>query len=104
MAEKKIYVGSGKKKSDTWLQITINPDKLADHVQEYEGNHFVKLNINIRDQPDRFGKDVAVSVDTWKPDGDNANARKPRSQPSSQANSDQDNTAQDGESSDDLPF
>jgi len=62
------YVGSGKKQNNTWLKVTINPEKLKDFIQEYEGNKFVKLNINIKDQPDQYGKDVSISVDEWKPE------------------------------------
>lgn len=67
--QKKIYCGSGKKKSDTWYQITINPEKFGEYVQEYNGNKFLKLNINILAEPDKYGKDVQVSIDTWKPQG-----------------------------------
>jgi hypothetical protein len=66
--EKTVYCGGGKKQNDTWLKVTINPDKLKDYIEEFNGNKFVKLNINIKDQPDQFGKDVSISVDTWKPD------------------------------------
>lgn len=66
--QKKIYCGSGKKRKENWLSITINPDKFKDHIQEYNGSKFVKLNINILDQPDKFGKDVSVSVDTYQPE------------------------------------
>lgn len=66
--QKKIYCGSGKKKSDTWIQITINPDKFADYLQEYNGNKFLKLNINLLNEPDKYGKDVQVTIDTWKPE------------------------------------
>ena len=64
----KIYCGSGKKKSDTWLSITINPDKIKDYIQEYNGSKFIKLNINLLNEPDKFGKDVQVSVDTYNPE------------------------------------
>ena len=67
--EKKIYAGSGKKKSDTWLSISINVDKIKDHIQEYNGNKFVKLNVNISKEADKYGKDVQVSVDTYNPEG-----------------------------------
>jgi len=67
--QKKIYCGSGKKKSDTWLQVTVNPEKFADYVQEFNGNKFIKLNINIKSEPDKFNKDVEITIDTWKPDG-----------------------------------
>lgn len=62
-----IYCGKGKKKNDTWLQVTINPDIISQHIQEYEGKKYVKLNINIG-KTDKFGKDVQISIDTWKPD------------------------------------
>lgn len=67
MSEKPIYCGSGRKQNDSWLKVTINPDKIMDHIQTYEGNKFIKLNINIKDEPDQYGKDVSISVDTWKP-------------------------------------
>lgn len=66
--EKAVYVGSGKKQKDNWLKITINPDKLQEYIEEFNGNKFVKLNINIKDAPDQYGKDVSVTIDTWKPD------------------------------------
>ena len=65
--QNKIFCGSGKVKSDTWLKITINPDKIQDYIQEYNGNRYVKLDINIKPEPDKYGKDVEVTVDTWKP-------------------------------------
>lgn len=68
MADKKVFVGSGKKKSDTWFKVTINPEKLKDYIQHYEGKPFVKLDINIKDQPDHYGKDVSITIDTWEPD------------------------------------
>ena len=63
-----IYCGSGRKQSDTWLKITIDPYKLKEHIEEFNGHKFVRLNINIKDQPDKFNKDVSVSIDTWQPD------------------------------------
>lgn len=67
--EKKIYCGSGKKKSETWLQVTLNPEKFSEHIQEFNGNKFIKLNINVLPEPDKYGKTLSVSIDTWKPDG-----------------------------------
>jgi hypothetical protein len=64
---KKIYAGSGKKKSDTWFSISINMDKIQDYIQEYNGTKFVKLNVNVNAKPDQYGKDVSVSVDTYEP-------------------------------------
>ena len=66
--EKKIYCGSGKKKSDTWISATINIDKIQEHIQEYNGSKFIKVNINVKNEPDQYGKDVSISIDTWKPE------------------------------------
>ena len=68
--EKTIYCGSGKTMNDKWLKVTINPTKIADYIQEYNGNKFIKLNINLKDEADQYGKDVSISVDTWKPDAE----------------------------------
>lgn len=77
MSEKPIYCGSGKKQNDSWLKVTINPDKLKEYVQTYEGNKFVKLNINIKDKPDQYGKDVSISIDTYKPDNKKSSTKEP---------------------------
>ena len=68
MSKNKIFVGSGKVQTDTWFKCTINPDKLLDeYIQEYNGNRYIKLNINVKDQPDKYGKDVEITIDTWQP-------------------------------------
>jgi len=67
MADKTIYCGSGNKQNEKWITATINPDKIMDHIQEYKGNRFVKLNININDEPNEFGKDVSITINTWQP-------------------------------------
>lgn len=66
--QKKIYCGSGKKRSDNWLSVSINIDKIKDYIQEYNGSKFVKLNVNVNKEPDQYGKDVSISIDTWKPE------------------------------------
>lgn len=83
--EETIYCGSGKVMNDKWLKVTINPTKIAEYIQEYNGNKFIKLNINIKPEPDQYGKNVAISVDTWQPEEKQA-------------------TTQTSESTNDLPF
>ena len=39
-----------------------------EHIQEFNGNKFIKLNINLKDEADQYGKDVSISVDTWQPE------------------------------------
>ena len=89
--EKTIYCGSGKTMNDKWLKVTINPSKIKDYIQEFNGNKFIKLNINVKDEADQYGKNVAVSVDTWKPDTES------QAQPVKQE-------SDSWESSNDLPF
>lgn len=79
--EKKIYCGSGKKKSDTWLQVTINPEKFSEYIQEFNGNKFIKLNINVLPEPDKYGKTLSVSIDTWKPEKAATQATYPAQKP-----------------------
>jgi hypothetical protein len=69
--EKKIYVGSGKKQSETWMKVNLNSDELSKYAEEYMGKKYIKLNINIT-EPDKYGKTVSVTVDTWKPDASKA--------------------------------
>ena len=74
---KKIRCGSGKKKNDGWLQVTVNPEVISQHIQEFNGKKYVKLNINIG-EPDQYGKDVSISIDTWVP---NSAKQSPAPQP-----------------------
>ena len=67
--EKKIYVGSGKKSKDWSRKISIClTDLPKEHIFEYKDKKYIKLEVNDKMQPDQFGKDVSVSVDTWKPE------------------------------------
>lgn len=63
-----IYVGSGKKRKDDWITATVSVDKFRDHIQEYRGTKFIKLNINIKDKPDQYGKDVSISINQYEPE------------------------------------
>lgn len=70
MSESKtIYCGKGVKKNEGWLKVTIDPDVIMQYVEEYKGKSFVKLNVNIKPEPDKYGKDVSITIDTWKPQG-----------------------------------
>lgn len=68
MSNDKIYVGSGKKKFDNLRSVSICLTDLAEHVFEYNGKKYVKLNIQDKKEADQYGKDIAVSIDTWKPE------------------------------------
>lgn len=68
MSNDKVYVGSGKKKFDNLRSVSICLTDLSEHVFEYNGKKYVKLNIQDKKEADQYGKDIAVSIDTWKPE------------------------------------
>lgn len=63
-----IYCGGGKKMTDNWMTVTVHIDKVKEHVFDYKGNKYLKLNVNLKDQPDQYGKDVSLSVNTYNPE------------------------------------
>ena len=68
---KTIYIGNGVRKGDTWLTSSLClTDIPAEHMFEFNGKKYIKVNINIKDELDQYGKDVSISVDTWKPDAE----------------------------------
>jgi len=75
--EKKIYCGNGQKKGETWLKASICLSNIPkEHTFEYNGKKYVKVNINIKDELDQYGNDVAISVDKWKPDTEQSTKQK----------------------------
>ena len=64
-----IYIGNGKKQKVNWRKSSLClSDIPKEHVFEYNGKKYVKVNISDKDQPDQYGKDVSITVDTWKPE------------------------------------
>lgn len=66
--QEKIRLGSGKKKSETWFKTSLCIDDAIQHSFEYNGKRYVKVDINVYAEPNKFGKDVQVTLDTYKPD------------------------------------
>jgi len=75
--EPKIYCGSGKTKSGQYgeffsVSICLS-DLPAEHITTAKnGKKYINLNINKKQAPDQYGKDLSVQVDTWKPDATKA--------------------------------
>lgn len=66
--KEKIRIGQGKKQSETWLKSSLClTDIPADKTFEYNGKMYVKVNINIFETPNKFGKDVSISIDEFEP-------------------------------------
>jgi hypothetical protein len=66
--QKKIRLGNGKKRKDNWLTASVCITDALNNAYEYNGKKYVNVNINILDQPNQYGKDVEISVNTYQPD------------------------------------
>ena len=64
-----IYIGNGKKQNEKWLKSSLClSDIPQEHIFEYNGKKYIKINVNVNDTPNQFGKDVSISVDTYQPE------------------------------------
>ena len=67
--QKSIYIGNGVKQNESWLKSSFClSDIPKEHMFEFNGKKYIKVNINIKDEVDQYGKDVSITVDTWKPE------------------------------------
>jgi hypothetical protein len=71
-----IYAGSGKTVSGQYgefFKVTVCLSDLPkEHLFEYNGKKYVKLDISKKKETDQYGKNVKVQVDTWKPEAKTA--------------------------------
>ena len=93
----KIYVGSGKKISGQYgefrkVSLCLN-NIPEEHVYEYNGKKYISLLVNDKKEKDQFGKDISVTVDTWKPEQQTQSQEQPSNQDFSPP-----------KANDDLPF
>jgi len=64
----KVRLGNGKKKSASWLTAAICISDAETHAYTYNGKKYVNVNVNIYDQPNEYGKDVAITLNDYKKD------------------------------------
>jgi hypothetical protein len=72
----KIFVGNGKENEQYgFVNFSICLSDLPqEHVSEYKGKKYINLTISKkRNGADQYGKTHAVSVNTWKPEGQQSN-------------------------------
>ena len=77
--EEKIYVGSGSEKFEGNLiscSVCLS-DLPSEHVFEYSGKKYIKLNVQKKKQADEYGKTHYVAVDTWKPEAKKEEKKSP---------------------------
>ena len=71
-------LGKGSKKTDNWIKATLNLSVLnPEFWREYEGHKYLPININIG-EPDKYGKDVQITLDTYNPNQRNETMEKKR--------------------------
>jgi hypothetical protein len=69
----KIYCGSGKTRSGQFgdfQAVSICLDDIpSEHITSHEnGKRYVNLTVSKKKEVDKYGKDLSVVVDTWKPE------------------------------------
>ena len=72
-----IYAGSGKTVSGQYgefFKVTVCLSDLPkEHIFEYNGKKYVNLTVQKKREVDQWGKTHGVSINTWKPDGNQQN-------------------------------
>lgn len=64
----KVRLGNGKKRSASWLTAAFCISDAETHAYTYNGKKYVNVNVNIYDQPNEYGKDVAITLNEYKKD------------------------------------
>ena len=64
----KVRLGNGKKRSASWLTAAFCISDAETHAYTYNGKKYVNVNVNIYDQPNEYGKDVAITLNDYKKD------------------------------------
>lgn len=93
--EQKIYIPmcNAKRISDRLLKISFSSAALRDMLNEHTNERgYFNICVSPRREPDKYGNDHAVWVDTWKPD------------PSKRQQSAPPKAAQSNQTDDDVPF
>jgi hypothetical protein len=65
-AKPKIRLGNGKKRSASWITAAICISDAEAHLYNYEGKKYVNISINVFDEPNKYGKDVAITLNDYK--------------------------------------
>jgi hypothetical protein len=63
-----IKVGNGKKVFNDLINFSVNVDKLKEHTYQYEGANYVNLTAKIFKEKNKYGKDVVVNINQFKPE------------------------------------
>ena len=84
MEEKKVFAGSGKIVTSWKRGISICLDDIQNYATKSKnGKFYVNLNVIDLKEPNQWGKNVSVEVNTWKPDGRKPTTEVPQKYPRS---------------------
>lgn len=73
MTNKKIKIGTGVRRTDNWITAALCLTEAEPYTFEFNKKKYIRVNINIYDKPNQYGKDVAITLDTYKSDKVNDN-------------------------------
>ena len=66
---KKVFVGGGWIQHPQWLKCSISEKglhELLNNLEGQDGRRYAKININLLAQKNDHGRDVEITLDTWK--------------------------------------
>ena len=64
----KLRLGNGKKRNPTWMTSSFCITDAEAYAYEYKGKKYVNININLYDEPNQYGKDVAITLNEFEKD------------------------------------
>jgi hypothetical protein len=67
----KTKLGNGKKRSDSWITSSFCITDAEEHAYTYEGKKYVNININVYEEANKYGKDVAITLNDYKKEENN---------------------------------
>lgn len=62
----KVKLGNGKKRNDSWITSSFCITDAEEHAYTYEGKKYVNININVYEEANKYGKDVAITLNDYK--------------------------------------
>lgn len=74
----KIFCGKGKKGNYSIKMSICLSDIPQEHITESKGKKYVRLELKERKSADQYGNTHFVTVDTWKPQGQQQSAPAPQ--------------------------
>jgi len=62
-----VFVGNGKQVHEKITNVSICLTDAKDYAKEYNGKHYLNVQVIKRNQPDQYGKTHFVKINDYKP-------------------------------------